>query len=98
MGSDVLTVDVGYDRFTFDLILAKCKASGVTVWPLQMDENGLAPGFIAMVPHKILVRPGDLPRLKAIIEDVQPGPSGDDAQAVSGLRRFLYKLIGSIRL
>ncbi len=98
MGDDVVTVDIGFDRFIFDLVLARSKADGLRVWPLQMDDNGLAPGFTAMAPHKVLVRVADLPKLRTIVDDIQSSDTDGGAVSVSRLRRFAYRVIGSMRL
>ncbi len=92
-----MTVAVGYDRFTLDLILAKARASGIEVWPLTMDENGLVPGFAALAPHKIMVKPADVAALQAIVDEVRPGdPSGQAPP--SRARRLLRRVLGSFRL
>ena len=98
MARDPVTVDIGYDRFTFDLILAKAKASGVQVWPLQMDQQGLAPGFVALAPHKIMVRPKDLPALRDIIAEVQPPAATASEATLPWPKRLLRRFLTSFRL
>ncbi|MEM9566465.1 MAG: hypothetical protein AAGA93_27850 [Actinomycetota bacterium] len=98
MSDDPVTVAVGYDRFTFDLILAKATDAGLRVWPLQNDNNGLAPGLTALAQHKILVDRRDAAQLRAIVAEISLAPSDEPTEPRSGLARLVHRLLTSIRL
>ena len=49
------------------MIVARCEAEGVPIRLLTMDDNGLTPGFAALVQHRVLFRAQDRERVESII-------------------------------
>lgn len=66
---DLVAVPVGYERTAATLIAARCEATGIPVRLLTMDDNGQAPGILALTEHRILVRRGDLERVSTLVRE-----------------------------
>lgn len=63
----LVEIQVGFDRTAASMIVARCEAEGIPVRLLTMDDNGLTPGFSALVEHRLLVRAEDRELVSAII-------------------------------
>jgi len=69
------TVDLGFDRFRAQLLAAACENDGLHVELLIMDDNGVAPGYTDLTPHKLLVRADDVERVGEVLTASGfPGP------------------------
>jgi hypothetical protein len=67
---DLVAVPVGYERTAATLIVARCEAAGIPARLLTMDDNGLAPGIVALTEHRLLVRRSDLERVSILVRSV----------------------------
>ncbi|MDQ3484269.1 MAG: hypothetical protein M3445_02480 [Actinomycetota bacterium] len=47
-----MDLPVGFNRTAASLVVARCEAEGVPIRLLTMDDNGLTPGFAALVEHR----------------------------------------------
>lgn len=65
--SSVVALELGFDRFEALTVTQACRAAGYAVELLHMDQNGVEPGFIALGPHRLLVRTTDVDGVTAII-------------------------------
>lgn len=95
--SDLVTLDVGFSSFRAEIVVARCRADGIKAHFLPMDENGLAPGRVALFPHRILVERRHAAAVRSIIDQIE----GIDSTAPPELGRvatWLYRLIGRIRI
>ncbi len=63
-----VALPVGSDRFAAQVIVEACRAEGIRVELLTADALGVDPILGRMQQHKLLVRPEDLPRVRAIVE------------------------------
>ena len=66
---DVVTMELGVDAIQAHLIAEACRAEGMKVELLMMDESTRAVGMAPIVPHKMLVQPGDVERVVEIAAD-----------------------------
>ena len=67
---DLVAVPVGYERTAATLIVARCEEAGIPARLLTMDDNGLAPGIVALTEHRLLVRRSDLERVSILARSV----------------------------
>ncbi len=67
-GGRIVEVELGFDRFEATTIVEACRAEGLEVELLQMDRNGVAPGFVALAPHRLLAREIDLEMVTRIVD------------------------------
>jgi len=90
-------LELGFDRFEAATIRDACRAAGFDVELLEMDRNGLAPGFVALVPHRLLVRAADLEDIQQIVNRSfpQPGFGASSSSYVPrrSFRRMATKLV-----
>ena len=63
----LVQLPVGFDRTAASLVVARCEAEGIPIRLLTMDDNGLTPGFAALIEHQVLIREDDRERVTAII-------------------------------
>ena len=49
------------------MVVARCEAEGIPVRLLTMDDNGLTPGFAALIEHRLLIREQDRERVSDIV-------------------------------
>lgn len=64
---ELVDLPVGFDRTRASMIVARCEAEEIPIRLLTMDDNGLIPGFAALVEHRVLVREDDRERVASII-------------------------------
>ena len=64
---ELVELTVGYDRTAAFMIVARCEAEEIPIKLLTMDDNGLAPGIVALAQHRVLVRETDRERVESII-------------------------------
>jgi hypothetical protein len=64
---DLVDLPVGFDRTAASMVVARCEAEGIPIRLLTMDDNGLTPGFAALIQHRVLIREQDRERVDAII-------------------------------
>ncbi len=86
-GGSVVAVELGFDRFTAETIVEACRAEGFDVEFLQMDESGIAPGVVALAPHRLLAREVDLDEVMQIVNRSFPQTEHDLEFASSMPRR-----------
>jgi hypothetical protein len=65
---DLVTVELGMDTVRNEMIAATLRAWGVRVEVLGSGAGGLAPHYAFAQPHRLLVRRGDLDRVRAVID------------------------------
>ena len=66
-GDEIVTIELGFDRFEAHLLAEACRAEGCTVELLTMDDLGQAPGRLAGMPHRLLVWRSELRTVEAVI-------------------------------
>ena len=71
MAQELVYVAVGSDRFLAQVIAEACVAAGVRVELLTADTSGALPQLAIAQGHRLLVRPGDVERVQAIISRTQ---------------------------
>lgn len=64
---EIVRIELGYDRFEAQIIAESCRAEGLTVEVMFMDEGGNAPGRTALEPHLLLVRSEDVEQAQAVV-------------------------------
>lgn len=64
---DLVSIDVGFDRFQAHLLAEACRAEGCSVELLTMDDNGQVPGLPALLPHRLLVHESELATVRAVL-------------------------------
>ncbi len=64
---ELVDLPVGFDRTVASMIVARCEAEGIPIRLLTMDDNGLTPGYAALVEHRVLIRESDRERVDSII-------------------------------
>lgn len=64
---DVVSVDVGFDRFHAELLAEACRQEGCVVELLTMDDSGTSPGLPAGMPHRLLVRRSEREKVQAVL-------------------------------
>jgi hypothetical protein len=66
--ADTVAIQVGRDRFVAQLMAERCRADGISVELLLMDENGNAPG-LGLTQHRLLVRRVDVDQVRALLPE-----------------------------
>lgn len=64
---DLERIPLGYDRFEAQVIAESCRAEGLKVELLLMDEGGNVSGLTALEPHVLLVRAVDVDAVEAVL-------------------------------
>jgi hypothetical protein len=63
---DLVSIDVGFDRFHAQLLAEACRAEGCTV-ELLVDDLATATGQLVGMPNRLLVRRSEVETIEAII-------------------------------
>ncbi len=64
----IVEVEIGWDAVKAHLIAEALRADGVDIELRLMDSNGMAPGQVALMPHRVMVRLSDLDLAMLIID------------------------------
>ncbi len=64
---EIVTLRLGFDRFDAHLVTEACRAEGLTVELLTMDDNGHSLGMMAVIRHRLLVRSDELEAVQRIL-------------------------------
>ena len=64
---EIVTLRLGFDRFDAHLVTEACRAEGLTVELLTMDDHGSLPGNLAVIRHRLLARSDELGDVRRIL-------------------------------
>lgn len=76
MATEVVTIELGTDSFQAHIIAETCRAEGLKVELLTMDQSSGAIGMAPLVPHRLLVAQSAAARVIEIVADFGFGESG----------------------
>ena len=87
---EIIEIELGFDPMRAHLIHEACRAEGFQVGLRLMDQNGQTPLMHPLVPHRLMVREGDVEHVYEIVERTMPSEVGDEGpvKARWTLRRF----------